>query len=247
MRFSKTIVTLLGCSVFVLLLPVMASAGTLRLTIENLTTGGFTEILDNGVGDTDSTLGSIQTDYTDSVINLRAATALSKPETGDVWAANLHLDAVFNALAAGSIQLSLYDTGFDVGVGLGDLALESTLGGVYSGPKVDNAYGTVAATSGAITSGGVVTTAPLVDNGDAENLLLNGMFGATDFANFVANDPYSLFSQVTLNFVGASTRTGSLNFDTAVPIPEPATLLLFGSGLVGMTRFARRRRLAAQA
>lgn len=246
MRLSHKLVTLMAASAIVLLLPASGSAGTLKLQIANLTTGTLTEIVDNGVGDTDLTVGSIQADYSDSVINLRAATALSQPETGDQYAANLHLDAVFNALSAGSVQLALIDTGFDVGVGLGDLTLESTLGGVYSGPQVGGAYGSISASSGAITSAGT-TTVTSVDNGLGENLALNGMFGASDYGTFVTNGPYSLFSQVTLDFVGASSRTGSLNFDTAVPVPEPGTLILFGTGLVGIARLARRRRSAPQA
>jgi hypothetical protein len=67
--------------------------------------------------------------------------------------------------------------------------------------------------------------------------------GYTEFA--VAGPRYSLFSQMRIDF-GAGGGSVNAGIETAVtPIPEPGTLSLFGTGLLGLGRAIRRRRLAA--
>ena len=72
--------------------------------------------------------------------------------------------------------------------------------------------------------------------GDAQT----GSFGSSTSAAVNTSDPYSLTILATIEHTGAGQIT---SFDAiASPIPVPAAVWLFGSGLLGLVGVARRRR-----
>ena len=56
------------------------------------------------------------------------------------------------------------------------------------------------------------------------------------------SDGSSFFVGITLNAGETLNGFGLDDFSTVAPVPEPTTMLLFGTGLVGLSRFARKKK-----
>lgn len=218
-----------------------AQAGTLKLTISDGVT--TRTIQDGGVYDGDVWIMGVPTEgllvagFTTGDLYL-SATGLSHPFVGSSAISTLHLDANFTARQAGTLTLTLEDSGFEVGAGgQGASHLISSLGGAFSawGPGTES---TITAVTRLINSDGFATELSLGTLG------MFGAFAASDYVDFLSSGPYSLFSQITINFTGEG--TGSFNLDNSVSVPEPGTMLLLGTGLIGVARAVRRRRAVAR-
>ena len=66
-------------------------------------------------------------------------------------------------------------------------------------------------------------------------------FGLGQFAGFISDDP---FNRVTVSST-ANALYGMDDLVSARPVPEPSTLLLFGTGMALVVRTIRRRRPSA--
>ena len=97
------------------------------------------------------------------------------------------------------------------------------------------------------TDGVVPSEYGLKNTGDFVNLVENGYWSGTDYAassssNWVFRMQYGEQHTWGTNgpHFGLALRSGQVN--AVQPVPEPATMLLFGTGLAGLAAFRIRRR-----
>ena len=205
------------------------------LSVDDGTT--FVTVTDNGAGDSDANVGFIHylsTPGTFANFMSSISLGITKPILGSADLPQLHLNTVdvssFGA-SADTLTIKFTDTDF------ADLApiatgFMSEIGGVTQGSVTFVSYYDN-------SNAAFGTTSLLADLGSFSG----GAFSASELTSVGSLTPAPA-GPYSLTMVGTVTHSGGIkvtSFDASVSVPEPSTLLLLGSGMLGFA-FMRRRK-----
>lgn len=184
-------------------------------------------VTDNGVGDSDPTLGSVTYVGSVGVFDINVTTGISKPLVGSATEPILTLNSVnTSSTAAGTLKVRMTATDFTGPVGAG-LAAPLDFGGTTNGTAALDAYvdSSNAAFGMATPAGSLGAFGPgPFDDSSASIVSATGPYSATLEATIVHAAPLDITS------FGGQLRV----------VPEPGSLALIGLGALLVGR--RRRR-----
>jgi hypothetical protein len=181
------------------------------------------------ITDANGVLGAITVVHNFGGLTVLVNTSLSKPVSGS--ASDPQLDITYTVAGTGQVWLYASDTDFTGATGLsGNLDGNTTSGNtvitaIIAGGNDNTQFLGPGATNFDLTS--IVTASDSTE--PDTNINLSKVFGGVS--------PYFITIGVSVNNITAGTTTGDFSV-----VPEPASLALFGIGLVGLARARRRAR-----
>jgi hypothetical protein len=186
-------------------------------------------VTDNGVGDLNPIAGSIGFAGAVGNFTFNIIAGKAKPAIGSAEVPELSLiSSNSSASLPGTLFIELTDTGY----------------GPSQSPLVF-----ANAINGALATTGVVNYSSYIDNSNAEfghGTLVkqlgpgSGNFDLEGNGSVATSNPYSVTMEMSLVHTGQQESQFDASM-TAQPIPEPSTLLLLGSGLLGVIGYTKFR------
>lgn len=171
--------------------------------------------------DTDSD-GVVTYNGSIGIFNVNITTGLTKPLLGSAILPDLDLSSVnVNSSGAGTLKITFTEDNF----------------GPYTGGFQFAAGGTT--NNNTVGLKAYLNSVQIIDLGTFGGSGLQAFDATGTGGNGVYLNPFSLTTEATITTTGKS----NVSFDAELVTPEPGTIMLLGSGLVGAAFYARRRKV----
>lgn len=186
-------------------------------------------VADNGAGDTNPLLGAVTTQSVIGNFMVGVTTGLTMPVIGSPVMPTMDVNSVQVSMGTGgTVTIAFSEVNYGP-LAAGSNLVSMAMGGVTGGTVSWNAYYD--------TGNALFAQTSLIGSLGAFS---GGAFAGATAGQLGIGSPFSITSVITINH-GAGTKVSS--FDAIIePVPEPGTIALLGSGIVGLFFFGRRKR-----